>query len=171
MSNPTARKLFFKNYDYIEDSTGPGEGFYQNMHKYKSVKDFFKKKRLRKKALNMLLKIANEDEQYKIDRTLESLPGDESSTINQTTGRTYLIAPNYDSEDKRPDQLLFPFIEQENPIADKPSDKFNFIINQEPGLYGDEREISREDLENEYTADLRYGVTDSMNETYKNVVF
>lgn len=40
----------FKNYDYgISDKNGPGTGLYQNLDKYKSVKDFIKSKRKRNK--------------------------------------------------------------------------------------------------------------------------
>lgn len=59
--------VFYKNYDLYETEgvdgpakQGPGTGFYQNMHKYKSVSDFIKKKRKRnsRKRKLALLSIA-----------------------------------------------------------------------------------------------------------------
>lgn len=38
----------FTNYDYADDPSGPGKGLYSEMHKYKSVSDFRKKKRKRR---------------------------------------------------------------------------------------------------------------------------
>ena len=49
IDQPRFKTQFFKNYDYVENSTGPGAGFYQNMHEYKSVKDFLDKKKKRNK--------------------------------------------------------------------------------------------------------------------------
>ena len=50
MSKPKGEVLF-KGYDYgdpPQSATSPGGGFYSNMHKYKSVSDFLKKKRKKK---------------------------------------------------------------------------------------------------------------------------
>jgi hypothetical protein len=51
---PTKR-IIHKNYDLYDnnDKTSPGGGFFQNMHKYKSVKDFLNKKRKRNKDLGV----------------------------------------------------------------------------------------------------------------------
>lgn len=41
------KRPFFKNYDYTSepaDETSPGGGLWMNMHKYKSIDDFRKKK-------------------------------------------------------------------------------------------------------------------------------
>jgi len=171
MSHNFPRKLFFKNYDLYETENGPGESFYQNMHKYKSVKDFFKRKKLRKKALNLLMKTANEEEQYSLDRTLESLPSSNDSSTTSLTPTNYILAPEYDRDGDSPDKLTHPFYEEELPVGQRIMDNFEISkINQEPGLYGDEREISREDLDNEYDP-IGYGITDSGNDTYKNIVF
>lgn len=47
MSKEKKPLVFFKNYDLYgdESKTSPGEGFYSNMSKYKSTKDFINKKR------------------------------------------------------------------------------------------------------------------------------
>lgn len=45
----------FRNYDYAEDTSGPGRGFYADMQKYKSISDFRKKKiKKRKKIIKKL---------------------------------------------------------------------------------------------------------------------
>jgi|688.fasta_scaffold731127_2 hypothetical protein len=164
------RKLFFKNYDLYEDPNGPGESFYQNMHKYKSVKDFLKKKKLRKKAYNFFLKNANEYEQYSLDRTLTSLPSTDSPTVQQPIGVQYLIKPEDDEEGKNPSNITFT---QDYSYDELVADKTVNIANvpQSSALYGDRREIFIDDVENEFTPSTRYGITDSGNETYKNMVF
>jgi len=165
------RKLFFKNYDLADDPTGPGEGFFQNMHKYKSVKDFFKKKRLRKKAFEYFFKLANEHEQYSLDKTLTSLPSTDMPYVQQPNGLTYLIAPENDDEGKDVSQLNFSqdYVNNE-PVAEKK--KVNISnVPEESALYGDNREIFVDDLYNEFTPSKRYGITDSGNETYKNMIF
>jgi hypothetical protein len=59
--------VFFKNYDYVNDPSGPGKGLYQDMTKYKSVSDFRKKKRKQQKRrqsmLNILLQTSDKLEQ------------------------------------------------------------------------------------------------------------
>lgn len=50
MSPPNSRKTFFNNYDYggsdKPSRTSPGRGLFNGkMNKYKSIKDFLKKKR------------------------------------------------------------------------------------------------------------------------------
>lgn len=176
MKHDKPRAVFFKNYDLYEDSTGPGEGFYQNMHKYKSVKDFFKKKRMRKKAYNLLYKIAkdNQYEQYSLDQTLTSLISDNPSEINFQTGTNYIKAPYYDQNGNSPDKLTYPFYEDEVPASKMISnDVASQILNnpQQPGLYGDDREINREDLDNEYIKSKRYGITDYVNEDYRGETY
>jgi len=54
MSKPNSRgEVFYNNYDLYasEKEPGPGAGFYQNMSKYKSVSDFIRRKRKRRKKL------------------------------------------------------------------------------------------------------------------------
>ncbi len=57
-----SRGLFFKNYDLYgnESETSPGQGLFQNMDKYKSVKEFRKAKEKKAQAcrLYILNKIA-----------------------------------------------------------------------------------------------------------------
>lgn len=54
MSNKESQQIF-DSYDYTENKTGPGAGFYSNLDKYKSVMDFRQKKmKRRKKILNKI---------------------------------------------------------------------------------------------------------------------
>lgn len=105
------RMMFFKNYDYIEDPTGPGEGLFQNMHKYKSVKDFLNKKRKRnKKARKHILSM--------IKLGIDFVADDYSSPDNYNffdseinnylpSGQTDYANSNYDFEDKNISELNF----------------------------------------------------------------
>lgn len=51
LSIAESRGMFFKNYDYKDSESGPGEGLYSNMKDYKSVTEFREKKRKRRKKL------------------------------------------------------------------------------------------------------------------------
>lgn len=54
-------KIFFENYDYSDDSSGPGIGlFHGPMGKYKSVDEFRKSKSKRNKKLKKLYKKYND---------------------------------------------------------------------------------------------------------------
>jgi hypothetical protein len=79
MKNKTERLVFFKNYDYAgsKDKAGPGEDLYQNMAKYKSVKDFLDKKHNRKKRKKaiaaVVLDLGKKLEQKKEKSELETI--------------------------------------------------------------------------------------------------
>lgn len=176
MKHDKPRKVFFKNYDLYEDETGPGESFYQNMHKYKSVKDFFKKKKNRKNAYAVLFKMAKNDEseQYSLDKTLTPLISDNSPEINFQTGTNYIKAPYYDQDGDSPDKLTYPFYEGEVPESEvMRSDLASQILSnpQQSPLYGDDREIERESLDNEYIPSSKYKITNYVNEDYRGETY
>lgn len=76
------RGVLYKNYDLYETEgvdgpakQGPGAGFYQNMHKYKSVTDFLAKKRKRKKKMRrrkIALKALAID--FNLDQSVNTIP-------------------------------------------------------------------------------------------------
>lgn len=111
---PKAPRVFFRNYDYKDDPTGPGTGLYQNLDKYKSVSDFRKRKKRikqRKKAyLQILAKIDSNNlfDPYE-DQGVSPMPyaPAEPAPIGMLDG----IVPHSDLEGKSPSNLYYGVME------------------------------------------------------------
>lgn len=163
---------FFKNYDYIENSSGPGEGLYKNIHKYKSVKDFLKKKRKRRKKL---LRLAQN--QFPLD--ILSSPSQDSSYGNSIpTGGLYDNATSLDPDPNKTDAvrgLKSDYLlngqrdySQEYPTSEKILDEY--INPKESDLYGLKREYYTDEADSTYTPrQQKYNVTDLGNDTFKDI--
>ncbi len=147
---PRFKNQLFKNYDYIENPTGPGAGLYQNLDKYKSVSDFLKKKRernkdkyeaddswieddgkisKRKNKIKRRLALLSLAIDFKIDDQIQSGPilGD-SGTVSDSVyvgGLMDTTFPLPDFEGKTPEQLNFgrDYVEDQVAAKDKTTKK------------------------------------------------
>lgn len=164
------KSQFFTNYDYIDNPTGPGEGVYKNQKKHKSIKDFLKKNRKRRRKL---LRVAQN--QFKLDDTLTGLPSQDSTYLNSIptggfSGYTPLQPNKNDSiKGLSGDYLLNGQrdYQQDYPVGEKKLDEF---INQESHLYGLDREYDIEEVENTYSpSKQKYNLTDLKQDTFKDI--
>lgn len=135
--------VFYRNYDLYETEgvdgpakQGPGTGFYQNMHKYKSISDFRKKKRkekARKKKL-ALLRIACDCNliDFPSDTIQNTIPFDGVTPISMldsmnplpTDGEGHTVNKVYYGNKDNPDPIKF------NPLGVE--DGNERAVNEEP---------------------------------------
>lgn len=162
---------FFRNYDYADSSSGPGTGFYGDMSKQKSIKDFLKKKRkLRRKFIKRIAQ-----NQFKLDDTLTSLPAQESVYTNSIPlGGMSDISNNHQPRIDEAKGLSGVLMNgqrdysQDRPVGEKVLDEF--ISPQEPHLYGLNRELDIEESEQQYfPSKQKYNITDLKQETFKDI--
>lgn len=183
---------FYTNYDLYEvdgvdgkAKQGPGAGFYQKMHEYKSVSDFLKKKRkkrnkkkaeLRMKILKSLFKCAID---FPIDDQIKNpITPEQNSSIEISLpfgGITDEYLPLNDKEDKDPTKLNFGRdYQNEGEELETIEDFLKQINPSEPPLLGlpdgmdPKDETADKTLSNRYQD---YGTTDSGNKTYDNISF
>lgn len=165
---------FFNNYDYIENSSGPGKGFYGDMSKQKSVKDFFKKKKTRKKYYKSLLKAAQE--KYIVDETLTGLPSTDSTYLNSIPtgglgdyGTPLNLNKNDSVKGLSGDYLLNgqKDYQQDNPVGEKYLNEY--LSPEESSIYGLDLDIDKSDLENHKPRHNKYNVTDLKQDTFRDI--
>lgn len=139
---------FYKNYDLYEvegvsgkTKQGPGTGLFQSMKDYKSVADFLKKKRKKKKLKTARIKIlAAILKKYAIDFPIDDSIKDPISPEENTSlqialpfgGITDAYLPLNDQEDKSVDQLNFGRDYQNERPAPNIDVELNKIINPSP---------------------------------------
>lgn len=183
---PRFDEPIYNNYDLydVEGKQGPGSGFYQNMHKYKSVKDFINKKRkLFKKKYKNKNKMARRilllsafmkkaidfsiDDQIKSNTIIENY--DTYNDYVQIGGNLDQYLPLEDFEGKSVDKLNFgrDYIDELQLLFD------DLILNpKETDLYGlPDGIIDKEDLDSPSKKNPYYGTTDSGNTSYNKVWF
>jgi hypothetical protein len=165
-----------KNYDY-------GEGFYQNMQDYKSVKEFLKKRKkknkkssLRTKILKVLLKHAIDfpvDDSFKDPIQLEE--NNSIQTALPMGGLTDEYLPENDNEDKMPTTLNFGEDYQNDGSEEETIEDFLSEVNtSESPLLGLPDGLDSEDKTADKTISNRssdYGTTNSGNTLYDKVSF
>lgn len=125
---------FFFNYDLYDAPGGPGAGFYSNMDKYKSVKDFINKKRKRKNKRKKtqsrriaLLKLAFN---FPIDEQITPILSD-SDVLPIMGGFGDRYFETKDFEGKTPDNLDYTRVEgYDDNIEKVPYDEFIGMISQ-----------------------------------------
>jgi hypothetical protein len=110
-----APRVFFRNYDHINDPTGPGTGLYKNMDKYKSVSDFRKRKKRikqRKKAYLQILAGDNNNlfDPYE-DQGITPLPYAPAEPGGGISGMLDGITPKEDVDGKSPYNLYYGVLE------------------------------------------------------------
>lgn len=168
-----SRGIFFKNYDRFDLSSGPGESFYENMHKYKSVKDFLNKKRKRNKKRKFairkmaLLSLAID---FKLDESISPLIGDESSyQMSLPFGGIldeYLTFDDFEGKNITNLNHHNDYISSER-YSDE---EIDLGLNpRESELYGNKREFNQEDMEAEYEKNLYNGIQDFGRNIYDNI--
>jgi len=152
----TRPPVFFKNYDLYETEgvngpakQGPGTGFFSNIHKYKSVSDFLKKKRNRKNRKRKLALLAFAADKNNIDfiddESVNTIPYEEVLQI----GLLDNINPELTDKDGHPiSKLYYGTEDSPDPI------KFNPFGIQD----GNERVIDEEPAE---TKNLYYGISNT----------
>jgi hypothetical protein len=155
--------VLYQNYDlYDVGGEGPGAGFYSNMDKYTSVKDFLKKKkqRLRRKAFlrSFIIKKAID---FANDNSYTMQPLEQDSIFEATTmglGRKYDYVQN-DFEDKRPEQFE---VGKDYQFNDKEiAEEFGKWINFETPILQLPNDIKPlSDTDQEWIPDQRYSITD-----------
>jgi hypothetical protein len=98
--------VFFKNYDYANDPSGPGKGLYNGkMDRYKSVSDFRKRKKRRRAMLNILLQAF--DQNLLVDPTEEFFNPPYNPAEISPMGLTDGIYPQEDLENKPSGNLYY----------------------------------------------------------------
>jgi len=152
MDQNIPRKVFFNNYDTYEASSGPGAGWH-SMHKYKSIKDFLKAKRKRKKAQALRMRF--------FKKVL-------AENFNGSIGLTGYY-PNNDIEDKTPDKLNFSqnYVDsnikkiKSKPLAPSPAP----LLGMPDGVEEEEKDADKtKNKQNPY-----YGTTNLHNLTYEKL--
>lgn len=166
---------FRKNYDY-------GEGFYQNMQDYKSVKEFLKKRKKKNKKtavttkiLKLLLKQAID---FPVDDSFRDPIQLEENTSIQTAlpmgGLTDEYLPENDAEDKMPTTLNFGEDYQNTGKEETIEDFLSEVNTSESPLLGlpdgmDPQDETADQIISNRSSD--YGTTDSGNTLYDHVSF
>lgn len=149
--NNIPRKIFFRNYDTYESSSGYGAGWH-SMYKYKSIKNFLKAKRKRKKSQAFRM------------RFFKKILAENSNGSIGLTG----YFPNNDFEDKKTDKLNF----GHDYIEDKAKLKNKALTPTPSALLGMPDGVDEEEKDADKTISEKnpyYGVTNLHNLTYEKL--
>ncbi len=150
-------KLLRKNYDY-------GEGFYQNMNKYKSVNDFLKNRRRRKIALLLISRGID----FSIDETVTPILDHRSDYAESVYGFGDYHMPLYDFEDKSIAELNHSTDYTTNETAD-PKNTLPIGVLENDTVNGLNREYDVESLQDGFEKNLWYGMQESRNSAYRDI--
>lgn len=160
--------IIYQNYDLYEDGTGIGPGGGLHSGEYKSVKDFLKNKRKRKKKVRALLLsfLTKTATDYPLDSQVTPIISEESSyQASLGPGGMYdSLTPEPDEEDKSPDKLNFgrDYADQEVIEKEDPG-----LTPAQPNWYGENSLLTREELDSLYDQDPRYGIGDFGTNIYE----
>jgi hypothetical protein len=131
---PRFKEPFYHNYDYGKSTTGPGQGLYSNLNKYKSVSDFIKEKR------------KENSDKYKADDLWIEDSG--KNKKKQSDYRLYMLYSIIK------EAIDYPIDDQINPII--PSEESGAYIDSVPFSYSD-KYLSTDDFEGKSVDQLDFG--------------
>lgn len=152
-----AKNLMRKNYDL-------GEGFYHNMSKYKSVKDFLKSRRRRKIALLLISRGID----FSIDDSVTPILDNRSDYGESVFGFGDYHVPLYDFEDKSMAEINHSTDYTTNETAD-PKNVVPIGLLENNSVNGLNREYDVESLQDGFEKNLWYGVQDSRTSAYRDI--
>lgn len=158
--------VFYKNYDPYEDGTGVGPGGGLHSGKYKSVKEFLKKKRRRKIRSCLISFLTKYAADYPLDSQVTPILSEESSyQASIGPGGMYdSLTLEPDQEAKSPDKLNFGRDYADQEVIDEVDPE---LTPAQPNWYGEKSLLSRDELDSLYDQDPRYGIGDFGTNIYE----